>query len=266
MSNTRHSPRLVDLHLVDFTADDPFPSEGAYRFAHAETSPRHSHRRGHLVHAASGVLSLITDDGTWIAPSSRFAWVPAGVEHRHRAHGRTDMRIVHLPDELAAALPAGPAVVVATPLAREAVLAMTAGRPRSAEALDHLRRVIVDETVAAPEQPLHLPEPRDHRLQRVARIVEDELSAPVGLGELGRRIGASERTLSRLFPHETGMGYRQWRLQLRVHRALVLLADGASVTDTAAACGWATSSQFIEQFTPLVGMTPGRYRLSQHPE
>ncbi|WP_223566365.1 helix-turn-helix domain-containing protein, partial [Pantoea sp. OVA07A] len=64
----------------------------------------------------------------------------------------------------------------------------------------------------------------------------------------------------------TGMGYRQWRLQLRVHRALVLLADGASVTDTAAACGWATSSQFIEQFTPLVGMTPGRYRPSQHPE
>jgi len=58
------------------------------------------------------------------------------------------------------------------------------------------------------------------------------------------------------------MGYRQWRLQLRVHRALVPLADGASVTDTASACGSASTSQFIEQFTPLVVMTDGRYRLT----
>lgn len=215
------------------------------------------------MHAASGVLSLLTDEGAWIAPSTRMAWVPAGAEHRHRAHGRTDMRIVHLTDELATLLPASPAVLVATPLAREAVLALTSDRTRSDEALDHLRRVVVDEVVTAPEQPLHLPEPHDPRLRRAARIVEDDLALPVPLGELGARTGTAERTLSRLFQQETGMGYRQWRLQLRVHRALVLLADGATVTDTASACGWATTSQFIEQFTPLVGMTPGRYRLSQ---
>lgn len=265
MSNTRQSSRLVDLKLVDFDSLASLPMEGAYRFAHAETSPRHAHPLGHLVHAASGVLSLLTDDGAWIAPSTRMAWVPAGAEHRHRAHGRTDMRIVHLGDELAALLPEAPAVLVATPLAREAVLAMTSDRSRSDAALDHLRRVVVDEAVTAPEQPLHLPEPHDPRLRRAARIVQDDLALPVALHELSIRTGTGERTLSRLFQHETGMGYRQWRLQLRVHRALVLLADGTSVTDTAAACGWATTSQFIEQFTPLVGMTPGRYRQSQLP-
>ena len=263
MSNTRQPARLVDLNLVDFDSLAALPMEGAYRFAHAETSPRHAHPLGHLVHAASGVLSLLTDEGAWIAPSTRVAWVPAGAEHRHRAHGRTDMRIVHLTDDLAALLPAAPAVLVATPLAREALLAMTSGRSRSADARDHLRRVIVDEAITAPEQPLHLPEPRDARLRQAARIVEDDLATPVALGDLSRRTATAERTLSRLFQQETGMGYRQWRLQLRVHRALVLLADGATVTDTASACGWATTSQFIEQFTPLVGMTPGRYRLSQ---
>lgn len=59
------------------------------------------------------------------------------------------------------------------------------------------------------------------------------------------------------------MGYRQWRLQLRVHHVLVLLANGTTVTDTAPACGWATTSQLIEQFAPLVGMTPGQCRMSQ---
>lgn len=260
MSDSRQTPRLVDLHLVDFDDTSRLPMEGAYRFSHAETSPRHAHPLGHLVHAASGVLSLLTDDGAWIAPSTRFAWVPACFEHRHRAHGRTDMRIVHLSPELAALLPTGPAVLVATPLAREAALALTSGRPRDASALDNLRRVIVDEATTAPEQPLHLPEPHDPRLRAAVRLVARDLSTPVSLSVLADRTGTGERTLSRLFQAETGMGYRQWRLQLRVHRALVMLADGASVTDTAAACGWATSSQFIEQFTPLIGMTPGRYR------
>lgn len=236
------------------------PAGGAFLIEHAAVSPDHAHRQGHLVHAASGVLSLTTEHGTWIAPATRLAWVPAGFVHRHRAHGRTDMRILYLDDALAAELPTRPAVLVASPLAREAVLAATAGHPRSAIAAAHLLRVVVDEVTAAPEQPLHLPEPRDPRLRATARLVERDLATPLTLHEIADATGVGARTLSRLFRSETGMGYRQWRLQLRVHRALALLAAGASVTDTAAACGWATTSQFIEQFTPLVGTTPGRYR------
>jgi AraC-like DNA-binding protein/quercetin dioxygenase-like cupin family protein len=236
------------------------PAGGAFLIEHAAVSPDHAHRQGHLVHAASGVLSLTTEHGTWIAPATRLAWVPAGFVHRHRAHGRTDMRILYLDDTLAAELPSRPAVLVASPLAREAVLAATAGHARSAAATTHLVRVVVDEVTAAPEQPLHLPEPRDPRLRETARLVERDLATPLSLHEIAHATGVGARTLSRLFRSETGMGYRQWRLQLRVHRALVLLAAGASVTDTAAACGWATTSQFIEQFTPLVGTTPGRYR------
>lgn len=258
MSVSRQSLTLDNLRLE--TQDGGLVMEGAYLVAHTDTSPRHSHPLGHLVHAATGVLSLLTDDGTWIAPSNRFAWVPAGVEHSHRAHGRTDMRVVYLKGVLARALPSTPAVLIASSLAREAVLALTSGEPRSTPARDHLRRVIVDEATTAPEQPLHLPEPRDVRLRAVAREVERDLASPQSLTQIAQHLGAGARSLSRLFREETGMGYRQWRLQLRVHRALVLLAQGATVTDTAAACGWATTSQFIAQFSPLVGMTPGQYR------
>ncbi|WIB78113.1 helix-turn-helix transcriptional regulator [Curtobacterium sp. MCPF17_002] len=240
--------------------DDDDRTEAAFLFAHAETVPPHVHALGHLVHAATGVLSLITDDGAWIAPPNRVAWVPAGAKHRHRAHGATDMRIVHLSAEAATGLPSGPAVLTVSPLAREALLAITTSAPRSDVARAHLRGVIVDELTSAPEQPLHLPEPTDARLRRVVRRVERDLSEPVSLAALATWAGVGERTLTRLFRQETGMGYRQWRLQLRVHHALVLLAEGRSVTEVASASGWATTSQFIEQFTPLVGMTPGAYR------
>ncbi|MEN0101628.1 MAG: helix-turn-helix transcriptional regulator [Curtobacterium sp.] len=255
MSKTR---RLEDIEIDDRLTDGR--SEAAFLFDHAETTTSHTHTRGHLVHAASGVLSLITDDGAWIAPPNRVAWVPAGAEHRHRAHGVTDMRVVYLEADAAMSLPSGPAVLAVTPLAREALLAATASAPRSEAARSHLRAVIVDEVASAPEQPLHLPEAHDVRLRRVVVIVERDLTVAWSLGALARETGVGERTLTRLFRDETGMGYRQWRLQLRVHRALVLLAQGWSVTDTAAACGWATTSQCIEQFSPLVGMTPGAYR------
>jgi len=248
----------MSVFSQDLSADGR--TEAAFWFAHAETVPPHVHPLGHLVHAATGVLSLITDDGAWIAPPNRVAWVPAGAEHRHRAHGATDMRVVYLSAEAAAGLPSGPAVLSVSSLAREALLAITTPARRSDMARSHLRAVIVDEVASAPEQPLHLPEPRDARLRQVVRRVERNLAEPVSLGDLAAWSGVGERTLTRLFRQETGMGYRQWRLQLRVHRALVLLSRGSSVTEVAAACGWATTSQCIEQFTPLAGMTPGAYR------
>ncbi|MGW5361376.1 AraC family transcriptional regulator [Actinopolymorpha pittospori] len=237
-------------------------AEQVHLLGHDERTPTHSHPRGHLVYPARGVLALVTSEGSWIAPSNRIVWIPAGYAHRHRAHGATDMRVVFMPSAMAALLPAHPAVLAMTSLAREATLALTGPERRTAPVRARLRRVIIDDIVAAPEQPLHLPEPHDDRLRAVTRLVEDDMSSPDTLADLGRRVGASERTLSRLFHAETGMSFRQWRTQLRIHRALILLADGLSVIDTALACGWANPSAFIDIFTAHVGETPGRYQRS----
>ena len=229
---------------------------------HDERTPAHTHDLGHLVYPATGVLSLVTRDGSWIAPSNRVVWVPAEFEHQHRAHGATDMRVVFLPDDMAASLVDRPAVLATTPLAREAMLALTGSRNREKTSTDRLRLVVIDELSATGEQPLYLPEPHDDRLLAVTNLVEEDLSNPVPLAELGHQVGASERTLTRLFQQETGMTFRQWRAELRVHRALLLLADGLSVYDTAAECGWANPGSFITAFTSLVGMSPGRYQHS----
>ncbi|SMX90715.1 MULTISPECIES: helix-turn-helix domain-containing protein [unclassified Brevibacterium] len=233
-----------------------------HQLGHDERTPAHTHDLGHLVYPATGVLSLVTRDGSWIAPSNRVVWVPSGFEHQHRAHGATDMRIVFLPDGMAEPLGPYPAVLATTPLARESLLALTGSRQRSRESTDRLRLVAIDELSLTGEQPLYLPEPHDDRLLAVTQLVEEDLSNVATLAQLGRQVGASERTLSRLFQQETGMTFRQWRAELRVHRALLLLAEGRSVYDTAAECGWANPNSFITAFTSLVGMSPGRYQHS----
>ncbi|MFF0488468.1 helix-turn-helix domain-containing protein [Nocardia sp. NPDC004068] len=237
-----------------------WPSGGVHLWPSGGTSASHAHSRGHLVYAARGVLSVHTEGGTSIVPADRIAWTPAGFPHFHRAHGETDMRIIFLPDAIARRVPERPAVFLASGLAREVVLALTGERTHDRAARDRLHRVLVDELREAREQPLHLPEPRDDRLRTLAAILYENPSENGTLAELGRRIGASSRTLSRLLRAELGMTFYEWRTQLRVYHALVLLAEGHDTVRVAHACGWSNPSTFISAFTGLLGTTPGRYR------
>jgi AraC-like DNA-binding protein len=209
------------------------------------------------VYAARGVLSVHTDRGTSIVPANRVAWTPAGFTHYHRAHGRTDMRILFLPASLARLAPPHPAVFMVSDLAREVLLTLTGPRNYDRASRDYdraaqarLRRVLVDE----------LREAHDDRLQAIARMLYEQPADNTSLAELGQTIGASARTLSRLFHNELGMTFYQWRTQLRIYHALILLADGHDTTYVAHACGWANPSSFIAAFTNIIGTTPGRHR------
>jgi AraC-like DNA-binding protein len=64
--------------------------------------------------------------------------------------------------------------------------------------------------------------------------------------------------LSRLFKADLGMTFPQWRTQVRLSRALVLLAENTPVTVVAHRCGWSSASAFIDVFRRVFGYTPGR--------
>jgi len=220
----------------------------------------HSHPAGQLVYAAAGAFATTTEYGTWVAPASRVTWTPPGFRHSHRFYGRTDARILAVPSDECGDLVRYPCVFVVSPLLREGILALTGGREKSADADRRLRAVVLDELGDIPEESLHLPEPRDDRLRAVTDLLHADPGRNTTLTELGRVAGASERTLSRLFHADLGMSFHRWRTILRIHYALIRLADGDSVTDTAVSCGWSNPSTFIEAFSAIVGQTPGRYQ------
>jgi AraC-like DNA-binding protein len=256
------TPAAVTSHL--------WPSGGRHLWPSGGSSSVQSHARGHLVYAATGVLTVHTDRGTSVVPANRIAWAPAGRTHWHRAHGATDMRIVFLPPSLARRIPDRPAVFLATGLAREALLALTGPHNYDRSAPGYrsssrmrLLRVLVDELTETQEQPLYLPEPQDDRLRAIARILSENPADNTSMAALGKEVGASSRTVSRLLREELGMTFYEWRTQLRIYHALVLLADGHDITQTAHACGWANPSGFITAFTNIIGSTPGRYQTSR---
>ncbi len=238
----------------------PIHRAGGRRLAVGERIEVHHHDRPQLVYPASGLLAVTTDGGTWMAPPQRAVWIPAGVRHQHRSYGYTDMRTLLFPESASAHGRPQPMVVAVSPLLRELILALSGETQRPVAARRRLERVTTDQLAESPEQPLHLPEPADDRLRAVTSLITADPASGATLARLGRQVGASERTLSRLFRAELHMGFQQWRTQLRLHQALVALAQGSTVTSTATACGWANPTSFIEAFSHAVGQTPGRYQ------
>ena len=79
------------------------------------------------------------------------------------------------------------------------------------------------------------------------------------LEEWAADAGASARTVTRLFPQETGFSFTEWRQQARLMRALELLSAGQPVTAIAFELGYETVSAFIALFRRHFGVTPARY-------
>jgi AraC-like DNA-binding protein len=125
---------------------------------------------------------------------------------------------------------------------------------------DRLLAVLRDRLRQTSQEPISLPAAQDPRLSCACAITLEHLATPLTLSALADAARTTERTLSRLFRRETGMSYPQWRAQASAIHAMILLAQGESVTDTANLCGWSTTSAFIDSFRRAMGQTPGAYR------
>ncbi|MDE3132849.1 MAG: helix-turn-helix transcriptional regulator [Acidobacteriota bacterium] len=220
----------------------------------------HFHDRPQLVYPGRGVLQVFTHAGSWIVPPLRGVWIPPRVAHSHRARGATELLSVGFAAAVDPFAERGPAVVEVSPLLRGVILALTSGEQIPPAARTRLRQVALDQLRRLPTLPLQLPRPRDDRLLRIVDQLAADPSDPRTLPQLGRWVGASERTLSRLFRRETGLSFPQWRAQLRLQQAQLLLAGGESVTNTAHACGYRSTSAFIDAFRAAFGTTPGALR------
>lgn len=221
----------------------------------------HVHDDAQLIYASSGVLEVVVEDGTWFTPSTRAVWVPGGTPHYWQVHGATTVHLVGVPARETLS-PNPPTLVLVSPLFRELLIACSAGGRAVTPVARRMLQVLLDQVRPAPARVTMLPMLHDDRLQDVQRVVEEDLTRPVTLAQVGRRVGVGERTLSRVFAREVGMSYQVWRTQLRLHRASLLLAEGYSVTAAAMACGYSTPSAFISTFRAVFGHTPGSlYRL-----
>jgi AraC-like DNA-binding protein len=222
------------------------------------TFERHSHDDHQLAWATRGVLTVHTDEATWVLPPTRALWIPAGIRHVTHASGAATMRSVYLyPDRCPVDWTAP------TPVAVGALLAELIVHLGDAE-LDPARRARAEGVLIDLLQPLRvatieLRMPRDPRALDVAAALVREPASKRTLGQWGHVVGAGERTLARAFHAETGVSFCRWRTQLRLQAALPTLAEGGSVASASDRAGYESPSAFVAAFRRETGMTPAEY-------
>jgi AraC-like DNA-binding protein len=91
-------------------------------------------------------------------------------------------------------------------------------------------------------------------------LLDASLDRPVTLLDLARHVHVSPYHLHRRFRESVGVTPHEYLLRRRLERAKELLADGASVTETAAATGFSSPGYFASVFRRRVGVTPTAFR------
>jgi AraC-like DNA-binding protein len=233
----------------------------AKEFAAGAVIPRHSHPRAQLLYGVRGVMRVTTPVGAWVAPPRRAVWLPPGVPHEVRMASPVAMRTLYVDPGAAADLPEGCAVIEVSDLLRALILeAVSIPIDAPAEGRAALvMALILTELRLIEAMPLHLPTPTDPRLVRLCAALTDNPADDATLEIWGERVGASARTLNRLFLKETGGSFAIWRAQARLIAALELLGQGQNVARVAAHLGYASASAFTAMFRRALGATPARY-------
>ncbi len=221
----------------------------------------HWHLRAQLLYASQGVMTVSTAKGSWVVVPQRAVWIPATERHDLQTFGPLSLRSLFIQPDAAEGLPSECCVVNVSPLLRELIAAactLPKAYPLGGRE-EHMMTLILDEIRAVSVAPLHLPEPKDPRLIKISTAIRANPADDQSLATWGRIVGASSRTLARLFLAETGLSFRQWQQQARLLESLVRLADGQAVTTVAAEVGYESTSAFIAMFRRALGTTPKKY-------
>lgn len=252
MSRTRHT-----------AADEPhfLIRTFAAAFSDGQALDPHAHEWGQLIYAASGVLSVWTEEGSWIAPPHWAIWAPPRVRHAMRFTGAASLRTLYLNPARWPELSPRSAAIAVSPLLQALILRATEigmldeRVPKSALIAD----LIVAEMQSLPAPPFDLPMPAGPLLRRIAEEIVARPADRIGSAALAQRFGLGARTLERGFLAETGLSLGDWRRQARLLHALRLIGAGMSVKVAASEAGYQSASAFIAAFRTVFGTTPARY-------
>ena len=219
----------------------------------------HTHDDHQLAWAASGVLTVRTQETAWVLPPTRALWIPAGVRHETLTAGAAaTMRSLYVRPALCPIDWTAPTPVVASLLFAE-LTGYLAGTELGPDQRANAEAVLVDLLKPVGMTTIEVRMPGEELAGQVARALTADLADNRTLADWGHKVGASERTLARAFLAETGISFGRWRTLLRLQAALPALASGEPVGNVARHVGYESASSFVAAFRRETGQTPASF-------
>jgi len=225
----------------------------------------HEHPWHQIVFPFEGILQTKVLNSQFVIPHSGMLFIPANARHESFAMTDTKFMGIYLNPQMKVDYPLQTKAVAVTPFLRELLLhlheSVNDSPIRKAQILK-LLAVLIDQICSGETYHLTLLLPKDRRLMEIFKALMKNPQKDTKLSEWATQVGASERTLSRLFIKEIGMPFLLWRQHLRLIASLSLLETKLSVQEIAYNVGYSSDSSFIHAFKQLFKQTPQKYRNS----
>jgi AraC-like DNA-binding protein len=233
----------------------------AYEYPRGFHVHEHAHGSDQLIYAIRGVMKVSAGPGVWLIPPHFAIWIPARTYHSIRMPGAVSMRTLCMRCRLSSLLPQTCVVLPITPLLRELIIETV--RMKELRARDRLhcapRDLLISHVESAAPIPISVILPSDRRARAIADRIMDNPADRHTFLAMCESVGASVRTIQRLFRRETGSDFEFWRRQVRLMKAIELLVSGHSVKGAAFALGYRQPTAFVEMFRGILGTTPGAW-------
>jgi AraC-like DNA-binding protein/quercetin dioxygenase-like cupin family protein len=215
----------------------------------------HTHAWAQVAYTSRGVLRMATAGSTWMVPPSRAIWLPPNVTHEMVIVEDAFLRTLYVDQSVVPPALDACRVVEVSPLLREVIAALD--DPAISRAREQLLGTLaLDEITRSEPLPLAVPMPAEKRLRALCEAVLADPAAADSLERWSAEVGASTRTIARLFRRELGVSFSQWRQQAVLARAIPLLSQGRPLSQVARELGYQSQSAFCAMFRRAFGESP----------
>lgn len=221
----------------------------------------HQHNWGQLAYTSNGVLTVVTPQGQFVIPPDQALWLPANLPHETFCRYGGQFRSVYIDDPYMARLGNNAKVLHVNNLLKAMILEICAWDEDYLlnERTERFINVFIDYLEHAPTSEFFIPSVQDKRLTPIISELHAHPGCHKTLMQWGHDVGASSRTLNRLFNKSFAMNFRQWKQKLRSLKAIEMLEAGHSQQYIATQLGFESSSAFNSAFKKALNITPGRY-------
>ncbi|SLM65146.1 MULTISPECIES: helix-turn-helix domain-containing protein [Dickeya] len=223
--------------------------------------PPHKHHQGQFVMVRQGVFYAHTALRNWLIKPGIAIWIPPNVVHWGKAFHRVELTVLYVNPTLYCSLANDIKLLDASPLLIGLCERLVFPRtPLSDERRSRILQLLFEEIEEMPASSLSLPLPSDQRLKKITDSLIATPALRRSLADWGTQVGATERTLARLFVRHTGLRFTQWHNRLLLSCAWQGLTDNKSNSELANQLGFSSSDSLGHWFKRMTGFSPGQAR------
>ena len=222
----------------------------------------HSHPWHQIVFPVKGLLQSNIGDTCAIVPHNGMLYIPSNTVHKSVAVTDTVFLAVYLNPDKFIQYSDRPKSCQVSSFMKELLLTFfdAPTLSQSESNVSNLLTVLRDQIEMAHSYEIPLLMPKDKRLLSIFSQLKQQPDLSYTLKEWAPKVGASERTLSRLCSKEFSQSFARWRQSIRLVLSLQMLDTDMSIQTIATSLGYSSDSAYTYAFKKTFNQTPSSYR------